>query len=48
MGLKPDHWIRKMAREHKMIEPFEPGQVRQNGGGRIISYGTSSYGYDVP
>jgi dCTP deaminase len=43
MGLKPDHWIRKMASEHKMIEPFEPGQVR-NG---QISYGVSSYGYDI-
>ena len=30
-----------------MIEPFEPGQVRESSGGRIISYGTSSYGYDV-
>jgi deoxycytidine triphosphate deaminase len=30
-----------------MIEPFEPNQVRQSGDGRIISYGTSSYGYDV-
>ena len=36
-----------MADEHGMIEPFEPGQVRENDGGRIISYGTSSYGYDV-
>ena len=43
MGLKPDHWIRKMATEHSMIEPFEPGQVR-NG---QISYGVSSYGYDI-
>ena len=43
MGLKPDHWIRKMALEHKMIEPFEDKQVR-NG---VISYGVSSYGYDV-
>ena len=43
MGLKPDHWIRKMAQEHRMIEPFEPGQVR-NG---VISYGVSSYGYDI-
>jgi len=30
-----------------MIEPFEPGQVRENGAGRIVSFGTSSYGYDV-
>jgi deoxycytidine triphosphate deaminase len=36
-----------MATEHGMIEPFEPGQVRSNGGERLISYGTSSYGYDV-
>jgi len=43
MGLKPDHWIRKMAIEQRMIEPFEPGQVR-NG---VISYGVSSYGYDI-
>ena len=43
MGLKPDHWIRTMAQEHNMIEPFEPGQVR-NG---VISYGVSSYGYDI-
>ena len=43
MGLKPDHWIRKMAIEQKMIEPFEPGQVRDG----KISYGVSSYGYDI-
>ena len=43
MGLKPDHWIRQMAREHRMIEPFEDGQVR-NG---VISFGLSSYGYDI-
>jgi len=43
MGLKPDHWIRKMAQEQRMIEPFEPGQVR-NG---VISFGVSSYGYDI-
>ncbi len=43
MGLKPDHWIRKMALEHKMIEPFVDKQVRQG----VISYGVSSYGYDV-
>jgi dCTP deaminase len=36
-----------MALEHGMIEPFESGQVRANGGERLISYGTSSYGYDV-
>lgn len=43
MGLKPDHWIRKMALEHGMITPFEPGQVRDG----KISYGVSSYGYDI-
>ncbi|MFT5111856.1 MAG: dCTP deaminase [Parasphingorhabdus sp.] len=36
-----------MAQEKGMIEPFEPGQVRANGDVRIISYGTSSYGYDI-
>jgi len=43
MGLKPDHWIRKMAREHGMIDPYADSQVR-NG---VISYGVSSYGYDI-
>jgi len=43
MGLKPDHWIIKMAREHKMIEPFVDNQVRDG----VISYGVSSYGYDI-
>ena len=43
MGLKPDHWIRKMALEHGMIEPFVEKQVRSG----VISYGLSSYGYDV-
>jgi dCTP deaminase len=36
-----------MAEEQGMIEPFEPGQVREDEQGRIVSYGTSSYGYDV-
>ena len=43
MGIKPDHWIRKMALEQKMIEPFEEGLSRPG----IISYGVSSYGYDI-
>ncbi len=47
MTIKSDRWIRRMAEEHRMIEPFEPGQIRENGGERIVSYGTSSYGYDV-
>ena len=47
MGIKADKWIRKMAAEQGMISPFEPSQVRESEQGRIISYGTSSYGYDV-
>ncbi len=47
MSIKADHWIRQMAQDHGMIEPFEPGQVRHAGDQRIVSYGTSSYGYDV-
>ena len=48
MSIKSDRWIRRMAAEHRMIEPFEPGQVRVDAAGeRIVSYGTSSYGYDV-
>lgn len=43
MTIQPDHWIRKMALEHGMIEPFAGEQVR-NG---VISYGVSSYGYDI-
>jgi dCTP deaminase len=46
MSIKSDHWIRRMAAQG-MIEPFEPGQVREANGQRIVSYGTSSYGYDV-
>ena len=48
MSIKSDRWIRQMAQEHRMIEPFEPGLIRANANGdRQISYGTSSYGYDV-
>ena len=47
MSIKSDHWIRRMAAEHNMIEPFETGQVRTANGERIVSDGTSSYGYDV-
>ncbi len=46
MAIKADKWIRRMAAKG-MIEPFEAGQVREVNGGRIVSYGTSSYGYDV-
>jgi dCTP deaminase len=47
MSIKSDNWIRRMAAETKMIEPFEPRQVREVGGHKIVSYGTSSYGYDI-
>ncbi|HEX5648773.1 MAG TPA: dCTP deaminase [Steroidobacteraceae bacterium] len=47
MSIKSDRWIRRMAETHGMIEPFEPGQVRVVEGQKIVSYGTSSYGYDV-
>lgn len=47
MSIKSDKWIRRMAEQHGMIEPYEPGQVRHINGQKIVSYGTSSYGYDV-
>ena len=47
MTIKSDKWIRQMALEHGMIEPFEPDQIRQKDDQRIVSYGTSSYGYDI-
>lgn len=48
MSIKSDKWIRRMAAEYNMIEPFEAGQIRTSAAGeRQISYGTSSYGYDV-
>jgi len=43
VAVKSDKWIRKMATEHGMIEPFSEKQVREG----VISYGLSSYGYDV-
>jgi len=43
MGIKSDRWIKKMAREKQMIEPFVENQVREG----VISYGVSSYGYDI-
>jgi deoxycytidine triphosphate deaminase len=43
MSVKPDKWIRRMALEHKMIEPFTDRQIREG----VISYGVSSYGYDI-
>ena len=47
MTIKSDKWIKEMATNHKMIEPFQADQVKSNDGGKIVSYGTSSYGYDV-
>ena len=52
MSVKPDRWIRRMAVEHGMIEPFESGQIREISDAdgntrRAISYGVSSYGYDL-
>ena len=43
MPIKSDKWIRRMCEEHRMIEPFEAGQVRDG----VVSYGLSSYGYDI-
>ncbi len=43
MGIKADSWIKKMALEQGMIEPFVENQVRDG----VISYGLSSYGYDI-
>lgn len=43
MSVKPDHWIEMMAKEHRMIEPFEASQKSDG----VISYGVSSYGYDL-
>jgi dCTP deaminase len=47
MSVKADRWIRRMAQERRMIEPFEPEQIRAVNGQRVISFGTSSYGYDI-
>ena len=47
MSIKSDNWIRRMVQQHRMIEPFVPHQVRDTDEGRVISYGTSSYGYDI-
>jgi len=43
MSIRPDHWIRKMCKEHGMITPYVETQVRDG----VISYGLSSYGYDI-
>ena len=47
MSIKADRWICQMSQEKNMINPFTPEQIRQNEKARIISYGSSSYGYDA-
>ena len=48
MSIKSDRWITQMSQQHHMISPFEPRQVRfDTQGNKLISYGVSSYGYDV-
>ena len=47
MSIKSDKWIKKMSLENEMITPFEQHQIRESDNQKIISYGTSSYGYDV-
>ncbi|MGH6636386.1 MAG: dCTP deaminase [Gammaproteobacteria bacterium] len=47
MPVKSDKWIRRMVEAMGMIDPFEPKQIRSQGDQRLISYGTSSYGYDL-
>lgn len=47
MSIKSDQWIRRMAQQHAMIEPFVERQVRTTDQQPVISYGVSSYGYDV-
>ena len=47
MSIKSDAWIRRMAQSQRMIEPFEPLQVKEAESKKVVSYGTSSYGYDI-
>lgn len=47
MSIKSDKWITKMSEQHAMISPFSDKQIKTNNDGKVISYGTSSYGYDV-
>lgn len=48
MSVKPDHWIKKMALEKGLIKPFSDKQIRHlDCGGKAVSYGLSSYGYDI-
>ena len=48
MSIKSDKWIKDMSEKHNMIEPFSQNQIRvDSDGNKLISYGVSSYGYDV-
>ena len=49
MSIKSDKWIKKMSEEKDMISPFQPNQIKRNESTdeKLISYGLSSYGYDV-
>ncbi len=47
MSIRPDTWIAKMAKEYGMIEPFVEEQVRSIDGRQVVSFGISSYGYDI-
>ncbi|MBU6383333.1 MAG: dCTP deaminase [Verrucomicrobia bacterium] len=47
MTLQSDRWIREMALKHKMIEPFADRQVKEQNGHKLVSFGLSSYGYDL-
>lgn len=47
MSIRSDKWIRQMVEQYQMIEPFEPRQTKITQNGPAVSYGTSSYGYDV-
>ena len=47
MAIKSDKWIKRMAKDQDLIKPFESNQVRSKFSEKVISYGVSSYGYDV-
>jgi dCTP deaminase len=47
VSIRPDTWIARMAKDHGLISPFEPQQVREVNGKRVVSYGLSSFGYDI-
>lgn len=47
MSIKSDNWIIEQAEKNQLIDPFEANQIREVDGNKIVSYGVSSYGYDV-